>query len=92
MIANKEEALELCKKYDVKLASYKTVIVTGDGNIYVNTTNVDKTDSSVLFYVKGGKEEQPVKVAEEQSEKVVKEEKTKPKTKVKDGNESNDNI
>lgn len=84
MIKSKEDALELCKKYDVKLQNYKTVIVTGNGNIYVNTIEVDNSDNSELFYIKGGVEK-PVEVVKEK-------EVLKPKKKIDNGNESNNNI
>ncbi len=53
MITSREEALELCKKFDVKLADHKTVIVTGNNSIYLSD-NIDPKDTSQKFYLKGG--------------------------------------
>ncbi len=53
MISSKEEALELCAKYGVKLSNHKTVIVTGNNSIYLDTDNVDPKDSKVRFVLKG---------------------------------------
>jgi hypothetical protein len=53
MIKSKEDALALCAKFSVKLSDYKTVIVTSEGNIYLNTVNVDPKDSSTRFEFKG---------------------------------------
>lgn len=46
-----EEANELCKKYEVNLKDYQTVIVTGNDSIYVSD-NIDPSDLSELFVLK----------------------------------------
>lgn len=53
MITSKDEALELCKKFEIKLADHKTVIVTGNNSIYLSD-NIDPNDTSEKFYLKGG--------------------------------------
>lgn len=52
MISTKEEALALCKKYEVSLKDQDTVIVTGNGNIYLSD-NIDPKDQGEVFYLKG---------------------------------------
>ncbi len=54
MIENKEQALELCKKYEVHLKDHKTVIVTENNNIYLSD-NIDPADIGKVFYLKGDK-------------------------------------
>lgn len=53
MITNIEEAKALCIKFDIKLADHKTVIVTGNNSIYLSD-NIDPSDTSEKFYLKGG--------------------------------------
>lgn len=52
MVTTKEEALALCKKYEVNLKDNDTVIVTGNGNIYLSD-NIDPKDKGEVFYLKG---------------------------------------
>lgn len=52
MITTKVEALALCKKYEVNLKDHDTVIVTGNGNIYLSD-NIDPKDLGEVFYLKG---------------------------------------
>lgn len=66
MIENKEQALELCAKFGIKLAEHKTVIVTGNNSIYLSD-NIDPADTSEKFFLKGGTisietTEDPIKV------------------------------
>jgi hypothetical protein len=84
MITSREEALELCKKFDVKLAEHKTVIVTGNNSIYLSD-NIDPKDTSQKFYLKGGtipieaekvvKSDEPVSSEGEAKEETIVEEK-----------------
>lgn len=51
MIKTKEEALELCKKFDISLKNNDTVIVTGNNSIYLSD-NIDPADKSAIFILK----------------------------------------
>ena len=53
MITTIDEAKELCKKFDINLKDHKVVIVTGNNSIYLSD-NIDPSDKSELFYLKGG--------------------------------------
>lgn len=56
MIKSREEALELCKKYEVDINKHNIVIVTENNNIYLSD-NIDPKDIGKVFCLKGGPEE-----------------------------------
>jgi hypothetical protein len=42
---SKDEAKEYCSKYGIVLSAHKSVIVTANGSIYLDTENVDVSDT-----------------------------------------------
>jgi exosome complex RNA-binding protein Rrp4 len=76
MITSKEEAKEYCKKYEINISAHKSVIVTANGSIYLDTENIDPADSPERFVLKG-KEEAKKEEAKEEVKKESKEEKKK---------------
>lgn len=64
MIKNREEALELCKKYEVDISKHNIVIITENNNIYLSD-NIDPKDIGNTFYLKGGPEENQEPTKEE---------------------------
>jgi len=75
MIKSKEEALEFLKKNNVKLSNHKSVIVTSDYSIYLDS-QVSENNSEV-FVLKG------------EDNKTDKKEEVKKSKKVKDGSADN---
>jgi hypothetical protein len=65
MINSLEEAKEYCLKYGIVLSNHKTVIVTANRSIYLDTDNVDPADSPVRFVLKGTEKIEVKEQAEE---------------------------
>jgi hypothetical protein len=61
---SKDEAKEYCSKYGIVLSAHKSVIVTANGSIYLDTEKVDPSDTSERFVLKGKEEVKEIKVEE----------------------------